>query len=110
MNFKTINSKAIKYWFTLFSGTLVLIGVSVVLYASAFMNKEHPPASGIYALIMVLFITPFSILCLIVSFLGATDFSGYSQKIYFVFLGINIFYMFVISQIWFYKSILGRVI
>ena len=61
MNFNTISSKAIKYWFTLFSGTLVLVGVSVVLYASAFMNKGHPPASGVYALIIVFFITLFSI-------------------------------------------------
>jgi hypothetical protein len=105
-----MNFKSIKYWFTLFSGILLMVGLSVVLYASAYMNKGHPPASGIIALIVVMAITPFSILSIIVSVFGGVDYSGHNLKIYFLFLGLNIFYVFCISQIWFYKAILGRTI
>lgn len=100
-----------KYWLTIFSGMLVVLGVSVIFYASAFMSKGgHPPASGIIALFTVLFITPFSILCLVFSLFGATNYSYYKQRIYFIFLGINVFYIIAVAQVWFYKSILGRAI
>jgi len=59
-----MNLKSIKYWFTLFSGILVVGGVSLALYAAAYMSKGHPPASGIVALVIVFAITPLVVLAL----------------------------------------------
>ena len=103
-----MNFKAIKYAFTLLSGILVMVGVSIIFYAGAYMQKGHPPVSGIFALGAVLIATPFSVLSLIAAFIGANDFSGHKQKLYFVFLGIHIFYLICIGQIWIYKAILGK--
>ena len=108
MVFDMKNFKALKFGYTLLSGILVLAGISAVFYVGAYMNKGHPPASGIYALIVVLVVTPLSVLSLIAAFIGANDYSGRRLGIYFVFLGINIFYLFCIGQVWFYKAILGK--
>ncbi len=103
-----MNFKVIKFGLTLLSAILVMAGVSVIFYASAYMQGGHPPASGIYALIAVLVVTPPSVLSFIAAFIGANDYSGHWLGIYFIFLGINIFYLFCIGQIWFYKAILGK--
>lgn len=100
----------IKYWLTLISAVLILFGATIVLFAAAYMNKGHPPASGYIALIVVLGITPFSILSLLISVFGETDFSGHKLKIYYMALGIHILYVCFISQVWLYKSMLGRTI
>ena len=68
----------------------VITGISIIIYATAYLNAGHPPASGIIALIVVAAITPVAGLCLFTAMLGRFAYEGRKHALYYLLLGINI--------------------
>ena len=100
----------LQYWFALLSAAGVITGLSIIVYATAYMNAGHPPASGIIAFFVVVAITPLAGLCLLTAIIGRVAYEGRKQALYYLLLGINLLYIVVFLQIWFYKAVLNKAI
>ena len=99
-----------QFWFALIGAAGAVVGISIIIYATAYMNAGHPPASGIIALFVVVATTPVAGLCLLTAMIGRFAHEGRKRAFYYLFLGVNSLYIFVFVQIWFYKAILNKAI
>lgn len=95
----------VKFWFVLISGVLISAGSWVVIHDVACLKQVNlPPAPGIDVFVVILVITPLSVLSVLISLLGKASYSVIKQKLFYGALGAHLFYLYFIFQIVFYKT------
>ena len=96
----------VKFWFVLISGVLISAGSWVVIHDVACLKQVNlPPAPGIDMLVVILAVTPFSVLSVLSSLFGKASYSVIKQKLFFCAIGAHLFYLYFIAQIVFYKML-----
>ena len=90
----------VKFWFVLIGGVLILAGSWVVIHDVACLKQVNlPPAPGIDVFVVILVITPLSVLSVLISLLGKASYSVIKQKLFYGALGAHLFYLYFIFQI-----------